>query len=445
MPRKNLVLFLAVLFASAMGISRAFSEDKYYREMQTFSRILHHVMQNYVTEVEPKDLFEGAYSGMLNRLDPYTQYLNMSDTKSFSEDTEGKFGGLGIEITIENGVLMVISPIRGTPAFEAGIQAGDRVLKIDGKSTERISLVEAVHYLRGEVGSKVVVTVRHTGSMVDEDITITRAVIKPASVEYEIIDQAAGIALVRIPSFNARVMDDLSKGVETMKKANLRGMILDLRQNPGGLLNVAVEMCDQFVADGVIVSVKGRHEVLQQAFKAKKGDALEDVPLVVLVDGSSASASEIVAGCIRDHKRGMLVGARTYGKGSVQNVVPLNKTEMLKLTTARYYTPADLPINDRHGIMPDVLVPMPREHLFALRNQEREDKLRGRYHLGGSIEEEETPVMEKKKGQEGEPEKTKGTENEKNKKKKVRRSRVVDYQLKAALNILKWQQNGAGK
>lgn len=432
MPRKNLVLFLALLFSTALGISHAFGDDKDYERMQTFTRILNHIRKGYVKEVETKDLFEGAYNGMLSRLDPYTQYFNIDETKSFSQDTEGQFGGLGIEISIKDGVLTVISPIRGTPAYVAGVLAGDRIVKIDGKSTERISLDEAVKYLRGKPGSKVTITVRHPGSMVDKDITIMRAVIKPLSVEYEIIDEERGVGLVRVTSFTARVMKDLRGGVAEMRKKNLKALILDLRGNPGGLLDKAVEMCDEFVAGGLIVSVKGRGGVLQRSYKARAGDALEKIPLIVLIDGGSASASEIVAACVRDHKRAVLVGARTYGKGSVQNVIPLGNGQAFKMTTAHYFTPNDKPIKDREGIMPDILVPLPREHVIALRNQEREDKLRGRYHLGGGLDQDEAPVLEK------EPAKT-APKPGNNDNKKVRRGRVVDYQLQAALNILKWK------
>jgi len=427
--KKNLVLFLAILFAAALGISRAFSEEKYFDQMRTFTSILDHVMRYYVTELDEQkvnELFEGAYNGLLGRLDPYTQYMNTIETKTFSEDTEGKFGGLGIEISVKDGLLTVIAPIRGTPAYEAGILAGDVILKIDGRSTERLPLQEAVKILRGKPNTKVTLTVRHQGSPVDEEITITRAVIKPASVEYGIIDSENGIGLMRVVSFSAHVMEDFRSGIAEMRKDGLRALVLDLRGNPGGLLDRAVAMCDEFIADGVIVSVRGRQKERDQSFSARPGDELERMPLVVLVDGGSASASEIVAGCLRDHRRAVLVGTPTYGKGSVQNIIPLGDGAALKLTTARYYTPNDKPIEDRHGIVPDILVPMTREHLIALRNQEREDKLRNRYHLGSNLEEgEEAEPPAEAEGEEGPS--------------TPRRGRVIDFQLRAAVNLLKWR------
>jgi len=445
MPRKNLVCFLAVLLATAMGLSRAFSEEKYYKETRTMARILHEVLNNYVTEPETQQLFEGAYRGMLQTLDPYCQYFNQPQSKSFAADTEGEFGGLGIEISLSNGLLTVISPLRGTPAYDAGILAGDIILEIDGKSTERILLDEAVRILRGKPGTDVTLTIRHPGSrLVDSKITITRAIIKPTSVEFEMIDEKNGIAFVRVSSFTAKVMDDLHEAVGKLQEQDLNALILDLRQNPGGLLDKAVEMCDEFLDKGVIVSVKGRRPEQAKTFRARPGESLEELPLVLLIDEGSASASEIMAGALRDHSRALLVGARRYGKGSVQNVIPLGNGESLKLTTARYFTPNDKPIEDRQGILPDIIIPMSREHLIAIRNQEREDKLRGAYHLGGLIEEgEEIPAagVEKLPARESPDAPPEGVPEETPQKR--RRSRVIDYQLKAAYNILKWQLSGS--
>ena len=445
MPRKNLIIFLALLFATALGVSRAISDDKYYREMQTFSAILHQVMENYVEEVEPEEMFEGAYNGMLGRLDPYTQYLNVSQTKMFAEDTEGAYGGLGSEISIKDGMLTVISPILGTPAYEAGVQAGDVILEIDGQSTERISIGEAVDILRGKVGSEVTLTVRHPDTLEEEEITIERQIIKPPSLTYAIVDEEHGIGLMRIPQFTAPLMEEMREAFEDMKANGAKSLIVDLRQNPGGLLNVAVEMCDEFVAEGTIVSVKGRNETLRELYRAEPGDMMENVPLVILIDGGSASASEIVAGCVRDLDRGILVGSRTYGKGSVQNVIPLGEGEALKLTVARYYTPDDKPIAPRQGIVPDVIVPMTREHLIALRNQEREDKLRGQYHLGSNlIEENGADAPEDAAPEGGEIEEPDGPEEEL-KHAAVRRGRVIDIQLKAAVNMLRWHPGTAAR
>ena len=443
MPRKSLIFFLAILFATALGLSRAFSEEKYYSEMETFSAIIHRVFENYVSELDEEQkrtLFEGAYRGALMTLDPYCQYFNQSQSETFSADTEGEFGGLGIEISIQDGILTVISPIRGTPAYEAGILAGDMILRIDGESTERITLEQAVGVLRGKPGSEVILTVRHQGSPVDNEITVTRAVIHPAAVESEMLVPENGIGYMRINNFSAKVMEDMRKGIDTLQKEGLKALVLDVRQNPGGLLDKAVAMSDEFLADGVIVSVKGRLPEMTEVYRAKRGDTLESLPVAVLVDQGSASASEIVAGALRDRKRGLLIGSRTYGKGSVQKVFSLRNGESLKMTTARYYTPADKPIEDRVGIMPDIYVPMSQEHLLALRNQEREDKLRGRYELRNLIEEEEpapAPGTEDLSKAPALPE----TEEHAMER---RRGRILDYQLKAAVNALTWQLMAAG-
>ena len=442
MPRKNLAIILVMLLAAALAMDRAFSgeDDRYYKEMEVFSRIMHEVINNYVTEPDTEKLFEGAYRGLLSQLDPYSQYFTETQNASFSEDTKGKFGGLGIEISLNNGILTVIAPMRGTPAYEAGILAGDLILEIDGESTERITLEEAVSILRGEPGTQVTLTVRHPGALVDSTITITREIIKVVSVEHEMIDKQTGIGYIRTSTFTANIVDDMHEAVKAMEKHNLRGLILDLRQNPGGLLNMAVDMADEFLVEGTIVSIKGRRPEQTRTFRATEGQALEEMPLVVLIDEGSASASEIVAGALRDHHRALLVGTRTYGKGSVQNIIPLAEGQAMKLTTARYYTPDDKPIMDRQGIFPDVPVPMSREHLIALRNQEREDKMRGTYRLTGAIEEynglpEESDTAA---GEEETPE-TPGDEGEEEGK---RRLRIVDYQLKSAYNILRWQLNG---
>lgn len=436
MPRKGLLIFLLVIFAAAMGISRAFSEENRSKEMRTLEKIVQEVQENYVTEVEPQKLFDGAYRGVLQTLDPYSQFLDKRETTTFTADTEGRFGGLGIEISVREGLLTVVAPIRGTPAYEAGILPGDVILKINGKSTERITVEDAVRQLRGEIGTKVVLTVRHVGSPTDTEIAITRVVIHPSAVEWEMIDAAAGIALMRVSSFTATVMETMAEGVRKLQEQHLKALILDLRQNPGGLLEKSAEMADLFLPDGVIVSVKGRRPEMAKVFRAHKGGPLESTLVVVVIDEYSASASEILAAALHDHKRALLIGAPTYGKGSVQNVIPLGDGEALKLTTARYYTPNDKPIEDHHGIMPDIYAPMSREQMLALRRQEQEDKLRNHYHLGGAIEEDEQAAPPAPKP--GGPEGTEPNEPP------ARRTRVVDFQLKAALNILRWQLNGMG-
>jgi carboxyl-terminal processing protease len=433
MPRKGYVLFVLFLLASAMFVGRAFSADKNSDRMRTFERIMSAVEQEYVEPVGPEKLYEGAYRGLLSVLDPYSQFFTVQDTTTFSEDTEGQFGGLGIEISIKDGILTVLSPLRDTPAWEAGILAGDMILKIDGVSTEGIMLDEALHKLRGKVGTAVTLTVRHAGTIADIEVSIVRAVIQPKSIEYAMLDEAHGIGLIRVISFNAHCMDDLVEGAKELQQKGMKGLILDLRGNPGGLLDKAVDMADLFLSKGIIVSVRGRRAELDKKYEAEAGDSLETIPVVVLVDQASASASEILAAALKDNDRAMLVGMRTFGKGSVQNVFSLGNGEALKLTTARYYRPNDKPIEDRKGVVPDIQVPVTAEEIIALRNQEREDKLRGAYDIRSLIE-DQAPADPETAPVEGE---------EENAAKEQRRGRATDNQLKAAFNILKWQLSQA--
>jgi carboxyl-terminal processing protease len=438
MPRKSLILFLAVVVAGALGVSRAFSQEPYEKESQTLKKIIEHVQEGYVTEVDSKKLWEGAYRGALEALnDPFTQYFNAPEASRFAAETEGKFGGLGIEISLKDGILTVIAPIKGTPAYDGGILAGDEILKIDGKSTERLDLEAAVKTLRGKIGTQVTLTVHHVGAAVDADITLTRAEIKPPSVEDAMLDPKSGIGYIQISQFTETCRGDMLSAVGDLQKQGLKAMVIDLRGNPGGLLDQAVEIADDFLSSGVIVSVRGRQPEMTRTYTAHAGQALESLPIIVVVDEGSASASEILAAALHDNNRSLLVGGRTYGKGSVQTVIPLGDGESLKMTTAHYYRPNGQPIEFHQGIMPDIYLPMSREHELALRNQEREDKLRGRYRLGADLVEEEPSAApapaapstapapsEEKKGKE---------ENE------TRRNRVVDFQLQAALNIIKWQ------
>ena len=435
MPRKSLILFLVVVLAGALGVSRAFSEEPYEKELQTLRKIIEHVQDDYVTEVDQKKLFEGAYRGVLEALnDPFTQYFNQSEATRFEAETEGKFGGLGIEISLKDGILTVIAPIKGTPAYDGGILAGDEILKIDGKSTERLNLQDAVETLRGEVGSKVTLTVHHIGAAVEADITLTRAEIKPASVEGAMLDPKSGIGYIQISQFTETVHDDMMAAVSDLQKVGLKGMVIDLRGDPGGLLDKAVDIADDFLSSGVIVSVRGRQPEMIRTYRAHKGQKLESLPIIVIVDEGSASASEILAAALHDNNRSLLIGGRTFGKGSVQNVIRLGGGESLKLTTARYYRPNNEPIEFRQGIMPDIYLPMSREHQLALRNQEREDKLRGRYRLGADVEEEPPAAANPASPGKAPSAEPKGKEGD-----ETRRGRVVDFQLQAALNILNWQ------
>jgi carboxyl-terminal processing protease len=434
MPRKSLVIFLILVFAGALGVSRAFSAESDEKEFRTLRRIIQDVQENYVTEVDVQKLIEGACRGALEALnDPYTQYFNQPAATRFEAETEGRFGGLGIEISLKDGILTVIAPIRGTPAYDAGILRGDQILKIDGKSTERLNLEDAVDTLRGKVGSKVTLTIHHVGSPVENEVTLTRAEIKPPSVEGAMLDLKDGVGYIKISQFTETARDDMIAAVTDLQKQGLRAMVIDLRDNPGGLLDQAVDIAEDFLTSGVIVSVRGRQPEMTRTYTAHKGQKLESLPIIAVVDEGSASASEILAAALHDNKRSLLVGGRTFGKGSVQNVISLGNGETLKLTTALYYRPNNQPIEYRHGIMPDIYLPMSREQELALRNQEREDKLRGTYRLGGDLEDEPPAANPPAPAPAPSEEKSAKPEDE------THRNRVVDFQLQAAVNILKWQ------
>jgi len=442
MNRRQIAWFLAILILVAVCAGRTFSNsNEIYRQMNLVTTVYAMIRKLYVNPEETKvdKLFQGACRGMVESLgDPHSVFLNMEQNKRFTEDTQGEFGGIGIEIGIKDGILTIMSPIRDTPGYDAGLLPGDRIIKIDGKSTEGISLYEAVKVLRGKVGSKVVLTVRHPNARNDVDVTIERALIKPPSLASSMLDEDAKIAYVQLFTFTTRLGDEFTETLEKLKEQGMRALVLDLRGNPGGDLSMAVRVSDAFIAEGPIVSVKGRDARNNRVHSATRDGTFADLPLVCLVNRGSASASEIVAGCLRDHERALLIGERTYGKGSVQNIFPVGEGTALKLTTAQYFTPKDLPIKDDVGINPDIEVPMSTDTLMGLRLQEREDKLRGHYKPGLSglngneplpTERKEVPEPETPKENWDEPDEL------------PRRERVTDIQLKAAVKILRLQLN----
>jgi carboxyl-terminal processing protease len=323
-------------------------------DLRTFADVFERIKGEYVEGVEDEALIEGAIRGMLSSLDPHSAYLNKDEFQELQVGTQGEFGGLGIEVGMEDGFVKVIAPIDETPAQRAGLQAGDTILRIDQKPVKGMSLNEAVNLMRGEPGTTIELTVMRDSAERPFDVTIERAIIQVASVRSRTLDP--GIGYIRISHFQARTTDDVAAAVETLKGENdggLTGLVLDLRNNPGGVLNSAVGVSDAFLTDGLIVYTKGRGQESKLQFQAGPDDILAGAPIVVLVNGGSASASEIVAGALQDHKRAIVMGNPTFGKGSVQTIVPIDETTALKLTTARYFTPSGRSIQAQ-GIVPDI-------------------------------------------------------------------------------------------
>jgi carboxyl-terminal processing protease len=345
--------FLGVSLTAAVSFVQAFTE-RIYRSLEQFSKVLYYVENDYVDAVDEKSLIEGAVKGMLSVLDPHTIFLTPDIYKELKVDTVGKFGGVGLEVTLKDRTLTVVTPMEGTPADRAGIQPGDRIVKIDGQPTRDMNLSDAVKKMRGIRRSKVSLTLYREGWKDVREFTLVRETINVKSVKSELLDKHYGY--LRITSFQERTRDDLVKAMETLQKTSggLKGIILDLRNNPGGLLDQAVDVSDLFIKEGVIVSTQGRTRKMDERMATGKGPYFE-LPIVILVNGGSASAAEIVAGALQDYKRAFLMGTQSFGKGSVQTVIDLGDGSGLKLTVARYFTPKGRQI-DGKGISPDEVV-----------------------------------------------------------------------------------------
>ncbi|PCH85283.1 MAG: peptidase S41 [Piscirickettsiaceae bacterium] len=326
-------------------------------ELRAFSEIFGQIKSSYVEEVSDHDLLENAIKGMLSGLDPHSTYLDKKAFTSLQEGTRGEFGGLGIEVGMEDGFVKIIAPIDDTPAYKAGVKAGDLVIRLDEKPVKGMSLADAVKIMRGKPGTDIILTIIRDGEDRPLKITITRDIIKVVSVKNRLLEP--GFGYVRIASFQSRTGSNLREAISSLKKENgsepLKGLVLDLRNNPGGLLNAAVSVSDAFLTSGLIVYTQGRIENSRMTFKANPDDLLKGAPIVVLVNGGSASASEIVAGALQDHKRAVIMGQQSFGKGSVQTVLPSGKHSAIKLTTARYFTPSGRSIQ-AEGITPDVVL-----------------------------------------------------------------------------------------
>ena len=324
-------------------------------ELRTFSEVFANIKNHYVEDVDDKDLLENAIRGMLAGLDPHSAYLDQHDYEDLKVGTSGEFGGLGIEVGMEDGFVKVISPIDDTPAQRAGIKAGDLVIRLDDTPVKGLTLKEAVDIMRGKPGTSILLTVVREGEGKPLKIEIVRDIIKVTSVKDKLMDEH--YAYVRITQFQSNTGENLSDALDKLKeesKDSLHGLVLDLRNNPGGVLGAAVDVADMFLDSGLIVYTEGRTENSETRFNAMPGDTLNGLPIVVLINVGSASASEIVAGALQDHKRAIIMGTRSFGKGSVQTVIPLKEGNALKLTTARYYTPSGRSIQ-AEGIEPDVV------------------------------------------------------------------------------------------
>jgi len=352
-----LLVGLSAIFAwERLSIQRVSAEDQtVYENLQIFSDVLDIVKENYVQEVDNEELVEGAISGMLRTLDPHSSYLDPDAYRELQVETKGSFGGIGIEITIRDGFLTVVSPLEGTPAYELGIQAGDQILRVDGEPTKEMTLMEAVKKMRGPKGTNVVLTIMREEFTKPQDFVITRATIAIRSVRSKTLEP--GYGYIRLSQFQSSTARDLRKEIAKLEKENkpLKGLILDLRNNPGGLLDQAVKVSDEFLNEGLIVYTGGRLKSQDMRFEAHMNTRPHSYPIVVMVNEGSASAAEIVAGALQDHKRAVVVGVKTFGKGSVQTVMPLRNGAALRLTTAIYYTPSGRSIQAK-GIDPDIVV-----------------------------------------------------------------------------------------
>ena len=353
-----------------------FADEKedVYKHLNLFGEAFEKIKNNYVEEVEVKDLIESAIEGMLNSLDPHSTFLNTDELNELKIQTKGEFGGLGIEVTLENGLVKVISPIDDTPAERAGIKSGDLITHIDEEAVMGLSLSEAVSLMRGKVGSKINLTIKRRDQSLK--IEIVRAIIELKSVKYSLEDN---IGYIRVSSFNQKVDEEIKKAIKQMQgnnKNKIVGYVLDLRNNPGGLLDQAVNVTDIFLARGEIVSTRGRKKSDGSRYNAVKNDLIDGLPLVVLINQGSASASEIVAGALQDHKRAIIMGTKSFGKGSVQTILPSGENVAIKLTTARYYTPSGKSIQ-KTGIDPDILVEQSEVKPIQDTQSRKESDLRG--------------------------------------------------------------------
>ena len=418
---------IATQFAGPL-LAQESAEAKTYQQLKLFGDIFDRIRLDYVEEVDDEKLIEAAIDGMLTSLDPHSSYLSPDDAADMRIQTRGAFGGLGIEVTQEDGFVKVVTPMDDTPADLAGMQPGDFITHVDGEGLLGLTLSEAVDLMRGPVGSKIIITVVREGEPEPFDVTIIRDTIKLTAVR----DRSIGETVVlRISTFNDQTYPNLQDGIKTQIEAaggieNINGFIIDLRNNPGGLLNQAIMVSDAFLEKGEIVSTRGRDPSQADRWNARKGDLAQSKPIVVLINGGSASASEIVAGALQDHRRAIVVGTKSFGKGSVQTVMPIPGDGAMRLTTARYYTPSGRSIQAL-GVSPDIIVAQPRR---APKEDDREEdssrSARSEADLRGSLDNDSLSEEEQKQ-----------IETERAVAEEAATLREDDFQLSYAIDLLK--------
>lgn len=416
-----------------------------YNQLNLFADVFERIRANYVKDVDDEELIEAAINGMLTSLDPHSTYLNSKRYENMRVQTSGEFGGLGIEVTMDKGVILVVAPMDDTPAYHAGVQAGDYITKIDGEQINGLTLNEAVDKMRGKVDTDIDVTIVREGESDVIEITITRAIIEVKSVRHRIEDE---IGYVRISSFTEKTTSGLREALAEIEEElgdNLQGIVLDLRNNPGGLLDQAVDVSSTFLDRGEIVSTRTRNDRNIQRYNAKPGDNIDKKSLVVLINGGSASASEIVAGALQDHERAVVVGTQSFGKGSVQTVMPLSTDGAMSLTTAYYFTPSGNSIQNE-GIVPDVVVEQLRlNDSEAVRARRSEASLRGSLANPNASEDDEEGEEEENDEEEEEEAKAEensdedaDTDSEEEEEETPRLTTAQDdYQLNFALNLIR--------
>ncbi|MEM9854017.1 MAG: S41 family peptidase [Pseudomonadota bacterium] len=413
--------------AGPLLAQQADEQSSVYEQLDLFGDIFERIRSQYVEEVEPSDLIEAAIDGMLTSLDPHSSYLSPDDAADMRIQTRGEFGGLGIEVTQEEGFVKVVAPMDGTPADQAGVEAGDFITHVDGEGLLGLTLDEAVELMRGPVGSEIIITVVREGEDEPFDVSIIRDTIRLTAVRTR---KEGDAVVLRVSTFNDQTYPNLREGLieqidEAGGKENVSGVIIDLRNNPGGLLTAAIRVSDAFLEKGEIVSTRGRDPQDAERFNASPDDLAEGLPIVVLINGGSASASEIVAGALQDHQRAIIVGTKSFGKGSVQSIMPLRGSGAMRLTTARYYTPSGRSIQSL-GISPDIIVEQPRRAVDADEGEEEVANRRSEADLRGSLDNDSLTEDERRQ-----------IEEERAIAEATAELREEDYQLAYAIDILK--------
>ena len=427
------VAFLAVPATGALAQDRGGAKppvtdkSELYQQLNLFGDVLERIRRDYVEPADEKALMESAINGMLSSLDPHSSYMSPKVYKDMQVQTRGEFGGLGIEVTMENGIVKVVSPIDDTPASRAGVQAGDLIFALDGEPVQGLTLQEAVEKMRGKVGSAIKISIRRASAKDPIDLTLTRETIKVRSTRFRL---EGDVGYIRVTSFTEQSTSGVLDAVEKIKKeagTKLKGFVLDLRNNPGGLLDQAISMSDAFMDKGEIVSVKSRKADEVQRWNAKPGDVTNGMPIVVLVNGGSASASEIVAGALQDQRRAIVLGTRTFGKGSVQTIMQVTGGGAIRLTTALYYTPSGRSIQ-KDGIKPDIEVEQAKVEAIQQRQSVREENLRRSINNPGEKGPADAKPADKKDdkpaAQSGDPD-------------EPPKEVVTDYQLLRALDLIR--------